>query len=167
VPHYRDLRACIAVIVRYFARVIIVLFAIPLLSCGGMDYTPEEARAYFEQNKLTLLKLADLVSQCEGNGVTSIFPDGHTTAPDAVKCSSTTEIAGLLKTAKILWVLADSKRSYGKQGPFSAMFVLSSRGFVGHGSGSAIYYIPAEETNPFGDSVPLEGTPGHWFYRLL
>jgi hypothetical protein len=156
-----------AMMVRYLARVLMVLVAIPVVSCGGADYTPEEARAYFEQNRQTLLKLAHLVSQCEGDGVTEIYPDGHIFAivADAVKCSSKMEIAGLLKTAKILWVSADSRQPYGKQGPFSAMFVLSSRGFVGHGGESAIYYFPDEETNPFGDTVPLDGIPGHWFYR--
>jgi hypothetical protein len=78
--------------------------------------------------------------------------------------------AGNLRAVEICKYLVGSRKwqpTYGGQGPFSAMFVLSSRGIVGHGSGSAIYYFPALEKNPFGDSVPLEGTPGHWFYRRL
>jgi hypothetical protein len=73
----------------------------------------------------------------------------------------------LLKSANILWVNVSGDQPYGQPGPFGAMFVLSSRGIVGHGSGSAISYFPNDARNPFGDSVPLDGTPGHWFYRLL
>jgi hypothetical protein len=140
-----------------------------LLSYGPEDFTDAQAKNYFDQQQQTLVALVHLISQCEGLGTTSIYPDGHVfaTVSDAVKCPSTQEISALLKFANILWVLASGNRPYGGEGPFSAMFVLSSRGIVGHGSGSAIYYFPALEKNPFGDSVPLEGTPGHWFYRRL
>jgi hypothetical protein len=86
---------------------------------------------------------------------------------NAVKCPSTGKISTLLKTANILWVNVSGAKPYGELGPFGAMFILSSRGIVGHGSGSAIYYFLESEENPFGDSLPLEGTPGHWFYRRL
>jgi hypothetical protein len=148
----------------YLSRIFMVLIVIPLVSCGSEDYTPAEAKNYFDQHKQILISLVHLIYQCEGNGIISIYPDGQilSTRGNTVKCPSTGEISTLLKSANILWVLASNNK-----GPFSAMFVLSSRGFVGHGSGSAIYYFPDLEENPFGDSVPLEGTPGHWFYRRL
>jgi hypothetical protein len=139
-----------------------------LLRYGPEDFTDAQAKDYFDQHLETLTALVHMISQCEGKGTTSIYPDGHvlSTLGNAVKCPSTQEISTLLKAASILWINVGSEKPYGEQGPFSAMFVLSSRGVVGHGSGSAIYYFP-EERNPFGDSLPLEGTPGQWFYHRL
>jgi hypothetical protein len=136
---------------------------------GPEDFTDAQAKNYFDQHQQTFVALVNLISQCEGSGRISIYPDSYvlSTRGNAVTCSPTLEISKLLKSANILWVLASSNLPYGEQGPFSAMFVLSSRGIVGHGSGSAIYYLPELEKNPFGDSLPLEGTPGHWFYRRL
>jgi hypothetical protein len=135
---------------------------------GPEDRTDAAAKVYFDEHRPTFDALVRLVSQCEGLGRLSIYPDGHRfSVSDRVTCPSITEISMHLKSAKILWVIADSIKPHGEQGPFSAMFVLSSRGIVGSGSGSAIYYFPELETNPFGDSYPLEGTPGHWFYRHL
>src|SRR5258707_960776 len=96
-----------------------------------------------------------LISQCEGRVGISIYPDGHVSATEsaAVKCPSTREISVQLKAASILWVRVDGERPYGRQGPIGAMFVLSSRGIVGHGSGSAIYYFPELEENPWADSL--------------
>jgi hypothetical protein len=140
-----------------------------LLSYGPEDFTDAQAKDYFDQHRETLTALVHLISQCEGKGTISIYPDGHvlSTIGNAVKCPSTGEISTLLKTANILWVNVSGAKPYGELGPFGAMFILSSRGIVGHGSGSAIYYFPESEENPFGDSLPLEGTPGHWFYRRL
>ena len=138
-----------------------------LLSYGPEDFTDAQAKDYFDQHQETLIALVHLISQCEGKGTISIYPDGSilSTIGNAVKCPSTQEISTLLKSANMSWVLASSHRPYGEQGPFAAEFVLSSRGIVGHGSGSAIYYFPDLKTNPFGDSFALQGTPGHWFYQ--
>jgi hypothetical protein len=153
----------------FFGLLVSSVEALYGIAYGPEDFADAQAKDYFDQHQQTFIALVNLISQCEGNGTTSIYPDGHVfaTVSDAVKCPSTQEISKLVKSANILWVHASSNRPYGEQGPFSAMFVLSSRGIVGHGSGSAIYYFPELEKNPFGDSFPLEGTPGHWFYRRL
>jgi hypothetical protein len=155
--------------IRYLPRILMVLIVIPLVSCGSGDYTPAEAKNYFDQHRQTFTELVRLISQCEGSGTISIYPDGRilATRGDMVTCPSTGELSTLLKSANILWVNVSGDDTFGQLRPIGAMFVLSSRGFVGHGSGSAIYYVPDLEENPFGDSVPLEGTPGHWFHRLL
>jgi hypothetical protein len=140
-----------------------------LLSHGPDDFTDAQAKNYFDQHEQTYITLVDLISRCEGLGDIWIYPDGRDFAgvKDALRCSSTKEIRTLLKAANILWLNAGNVKPNGEKGPFSAMFVLSSRGFVGHGSGGAIYYFPELKENPFGDSFPLQGTPGHWFYHLL
>jgi hypothetical protein len=134
---------------------------------GPEDRTDAQAKVYFDEQRPTFDALVRLVSQCEGLGRLDIYPDSHTfSIHDHVTCPSITEISTHLKATKILWVSADSRKPYGEQGPFSATFVLSSRGIVGHGSGSAIYHFPElEQKIPFGDSFPLEGMPGHWFYH--
>jgi hypothetical protein len=154
-------------IIRYFVRSLVVLLVIPGVACGSEDYTAAEAKNYFNQHEQTLIGLIHLISQCEGRGTISIYPDGHvlSTLNNAVTCPSTPEISTQLKAANILWVNASGDEPYGRQGPFRATFVLSSRGVVGSGHGSAVYYFPNLEKNPFGDSVPLQGIPGHWFYR--
>jgi hypothetical protein len=155
-------------IVRSLARSLMVLLVMPLVSCGAEDYTPVEAKHYFDQHEKVSTELIRLISQCEGSGTMSIYPDGRVLSSRVVtvKCPSTGEISILLKSANILWVNVSGDQPHGQPGPFGAMFVLSSRGIVGHGSGSAIYYFPNDARNPFGDSVPLDGTPGHWFYRV-
>jgi hypothetical protein len=136
---------------------------------GRNDYTDAEAKSYFDQREQTFIALVDLISQCEGLGRISIYPNGDvlSTMGGAVKCPSTAEISMLLRAADILLVNADNRKPYGEQGPFSAMFVLSSRGMVGRGSGTAIYYLPELGMNAYGDSFPLQGKPGHWFYSHL
>jgi len=146
----------------------VVALILRTMSYGPEDFTDTEAKSYFDQHNQTFTTLVSLISQCEGKGTISIYPDGDVlaTRSDAGKCPSRQEISALLKSVNTLWVLASSDRPpYGEQGPFSAMFVLTSRGIVGHGSGSAIYYFPDLKTIPFGDSFPLEGTPGNWFYH--
>jgi hypothetical protein len=154
----------------------IVIRSFPVLSVllgtihGPEDFTDAQAKDYFDQHQETFIALLHLISQCEGRGTMSIYPDGHVLAilsDEAVKCPSAKEIAAQLKAANVLWVNVSGNKPYGEPGLVGAMFVLSSRGIVGHGSGSAIYYFPELKTNPFGDSFPLEGTPGHWFYRGL
>jgi hypothetical protein len=164
-PRKRD-RGHRRMIIRHLVRRLVVLLAVPLIACGGQDFTDPQAKNYFDQHEQTFAALVHLISQCEGKGTTSIYPDGQilATRGNTVRCPSTEEISTQLKSANILWVNVSGVEPYGPLGPFSAMFVLSSRGFVGHGSGSAIYYFP-NPRNPFGDSVPLQGTPGHWFYR--
>jgi hypothetical protein len=83
-----------------------------LLSYGPEDFTDAQAKNYFDQQQQTLVALVHLISQCEGLGTTSIYPDGHVfaTVSDAVKCPSTQEISALLKFANILWVLASGNR---------------------------------------------------------
>ena len=150
------------------ARNIVALSAVLSTISGPKDYTDAEAKIYFDHHEQTFTALVNLISQCEGKGTISIYPDGHVlrTMSDAVQCPPTNEISALLKTAKVLWVNVSGQKPYGELGPFGAMFVLSSRGIVGHGSGSAIYYFP-ELRSPFGDSFPLAGTPSHWFYHHL
>jgi hypothetical protein len=139
---------------------------------GPDDRTEAEAKSYFDQHEQTLTALVSLISQCEGFGRISMYPDGRVLNDHVLYVREplwcpTAWIATLLKAANILWVNAGNVKPYGERGAFSAMFVLSSRGIVGHGSGSAIYHFPELERNPFGDSFPLAGTPGHWFYRHL
>jgi hypothetical protein len=151
----------------FFGLLVSSVEALYEIAHGPEDFTDAQAKKYFDQHQRTFTALVNLISQCEGSGRISIYPDSHvlSTLGNAVTCSSTNEISTLLKAASILWINVGSVKPYGEQGPFSAMFVLSSRGIVGHGSGSAIYYFPESEENPFGDSLPLEATPGHWFYR--
>ena len=154
--------ALYGIVVRSFAALPVILSTL----YGPEDFADAQAKDYFDQHQETLTALVHLISRCEGKGTISIYPDGHVLSiGNAVKCPSTGEISTLLKAANILWVNVSGAKPYGELGPFGAMFILSSRGIVGHGSGSAIYYFPESEENPFGDSLPLEGTPGHWFYR--
>lgn len=109
------------------------------------------------------------IAQCTGNGTISIYPNGDVirSADDTLSCAAKSKIAGGLKPVDILWVNVSNEEPHGKYGPVSATFVLTSQGIASHGSGSAIYYFPELETNPFGDSLPLDGRPGHWFYRTF
>jgi hypothetical protein len=64
-------------IVSPLARILMVLLVMPLVSCGAEDYTPVEARNYFDQHKQVFTELVRLISQCEGSGTISIYPDGR------------------------------------------------------------------------------------------
>ena len=152
-------------IARYLARSLMILPLILNAACGRDERTAAQAKDFFHRHEQTLGAMVSLISRCEGKGVISIYPDGHVlgTASGTVKCPSTKEISARLKAANILWVNVSGDEPYGRQGPFGAMFVLSSHGIVGSGYGNAIYYFPELEKNPFGDSVPLKGMPGHWF----
>lgn len=157
------------VLLKAFVSCAATLCLLALAACA--DVKDENwAREFFSRHKETLAKVTELVSKCEGLGTLSIYPDGHTSGDDArftkhPVCPNKNEIAELLKMLGVLWINASGQLPYGKLGPFGTTFVLSSYGIVGSGSGSAIYYIPNLETNPFGDSIALKGTPGHWFYR--
>lgn len=152
---------------RYFFGGLVILLVMIGTARGGEEFTPAQARNYFDHHERTLNALVHLVSECKGRGTISIYPSGNVLAAHAstVRCPLSNNISTQLKTADVLWVNVSGDEPYGRQGPFGAMFVLFSRGLVGSGHGSAIYYFPTLEKNPFGDSVPLAGTPGHWFYR--
>jgi hypothetical protein len=121
---------------------------------------------FFSKNERELIEIAKLVSQCAGDGVLSIYPDGHVlrSVDGTVRCPST-KISTRMRPLGVLWVNASGDRPYGQHGPFATTFVLSSRGIIGAGHGSAIYYFPNPERYPFKDSVALKGVPGHWFFR--
>ena len=151
------------VLLKTLAAGVASLFLLAVAACG--DVKDENwARSFFDRNEKTLVKITELVSKCDGKGTMSIYPDARTIG-SPVNCPNKNEIAELLKTLGILWINVSGNLPYGGQGPFATMFVLSSYGLLTSGSGSAIYYEPALETNPFGDSIALKGIPGHWFYR--
>lgn len=141
-------------------------------SCSAsnvLDYTPQQSKAFFKTHEREFAVLKDLLSSCKGRGSISIYQNGKVIASegDTVKCPNNSEIARALKKLGVLWVEISDEEPYGKLGPMSGVFVLSSSGTVVRGSGSAIYYFPNEVSNPFGDSTPLAGSPGHWFFREL
>jgi hypothetical protein len=121
--------ALYGIVVRSFAALPVILSTL----YGPEDFTDAQAKDYFDQHQETLTALVHLISQCEGKGTISIYPDGHvlSTIGNAVKCPSTGEISTLLKTANILWVNVSGAKPHGELGPFGAMFILSSRGIVG------------------------------------
>lgn len=97
----------------------------------------------------------------------SIYEDGHIDrdVSQGITCPDIQKVATQIHRIGVLWVNVSGDLPYGKLGPIGATFVLSSSGLAISGSGSAIYYFPENEVNPFGDSVALDGVPGHWFFR--
>lgn len=141
-------------------------------SCSAssvMDYTPQQAKVLFKAHEREFDDLKDLISSCKGWGTISIYQTGRVIASDGdtIKCPQKDEIAKVLKRLDVLWVDVSGEEPYGKLGPMGGVFILSSSGTVVRGSGSAIYYFPNEVSNPFGNSTPLAGSPGHWFFREL
>lgn len=140
------------------------------LSCSARGfgrYSIEETKVFFHHHRGTFEDVVVAVSKCRGAGVISIYPDGSIVRdPSAtIKCPVLQSIASNIRKLGVLWVNVSGDRPYGKVGPMGATFVLTSSGLLTSGHGSAICYYPDIETNPFGDSVPLSGKPGHWFYR--
>ncbi|MCE5233127.1 MAG: hypothetical protein ABFC67_14390 [Mizugakiibacter sp.] len=141
-------------------------------SCSAssvLDYTPQQGKVFFKSHENEFGVLKNLISSCKGWGTISIYQNGRVIASegDTIKCPQKNEIAKGLKKLGVLWVDVSGEEPYGKLGPMGGVFVLSSSGTVVRGGGSAIYYFPNEVSNPFGDSTPLAGSPGHWFFREL
>lgn len=150
------------------APVLIFLVAgCPVQTTGVHDVS--SAKTYFQANSLELERVVREISRCKGPGVVSIYPDGRVnrSPQPSPTCPDFNDIAARIRKLDVLWVNVSGDLPYGKLGPMGATFVLSSYGIVGSGRGSAIYYYPNKQTNPFGDSVPLAGMPGHWFFRYL
>lgn len=153
---------------RELIRALVCCLPVFVAGCSGSDsFTPGQARNFFALHEDQFKTLITQVAQCTGNGSISIYPAGDVMrdSDGTLRCAAKSKIAGELKSLDILWVNVSNEEPYGKPGPMGATFVLTSYGIVNHGSGSAIYYLPKLETNPFGDSIPLKGKPGHWFYR--
>lgn len=109
------------------------------------------------------------LSKCHGQGLMSIYPEGQVMNDESpgIICLDTDKIAKQIREMGILWVNISGDLPYGRRGPMSVVFILSSNGLGVSGSGSAIYYFPKKTTNPFGDSIALDGVPGNWFFRHL
>jgi len=124
---------------------------------------------YFKSHESEFGALKNLISSCKGRGSISIYQTGRVIVSndDTIKCPQKDKIVKGLKRVRVLWVDVSGEEPYGKLGPMSGVFVLSSSGTVVRGNGSAIYYFPKELSNPFEDSTPLAGSPGHWFFREL
>lgn len=150
----------------YIFGVLAAVFVLSGAARGHDGYPEDRGEKFFSKNELELIEIAKLVSQCAGDGLLSIYPDGHVlrSVDGTVRCPST-KISTRMRLLGVLWINASGDRPYGQHGPFATTFVLSSRGIIGAGHGSAIYYFPNPEKYPFKDSVALKGVPGHWFFR--
>lgn len=128
-----------------------------------------DGKAFFKIHKDELSRVVEEVSKCHGRGMLSIYRDGHVDrdVSQGITCPDTEKVAEQIRQIGILWVNVSGDLPYGKLGPMGATFILSSSGLAIGGSGSAIYYFPEKTANPFGDSVALDGVPGHWFFRHL